>query len=132
VVEEDSDGSGESLLSIQVVRKNKNLITTMRASVNDSHKLTQFQIDTGASCNILNHKDFVDLGKPNLDNNQTRLKQFNGFIIQAPGRCKLEVAGEKLYFLTHKKCMKSMFGPKQLKPSDSKKSLPNADAGRCA
>jgi len=38
VVEEDSDGSGESLLSIQVVRKNKKLMTTIRPSVNDSHK----------------------------------------------------------------------------------------------
>jgi len=92
VVEEDSDGSGESLLSIQVIRNNKKLITTIRASVNDSHKLTRFQIDTGASCNILNHKDFVDLGKPKLDNHKTELKQSDGSITRALGGCELEVA----------------------------------------
>jgi len=35
------------------------------------------QIDTGSSCNILNYKDFIDLDKPNLGNNLTRLKQFD-------------------------------------------------------
>lgn len=43
VVKEDSDGSWESLLSIQVARKNKKVMTTMTASVENRHscRLTQ-------------------------------------------------------------------------------------------
>ena len=102
VVEEDSDGSDNSLLCIQVIRKDRKLMTSIRASANASHKQVQFQIDTGASCNILNHRDYVDLGKPVLDNNQSKLKQFDGSITRALGGCELEVAGRKLYFLVHK------------------------------
>jgi hypothetical protein len=102
MVEEDSDGSDDSLLCIQVVRKNRKLMSTIRASINESNRQVQFQIDTGASCNILNHKDYVNLGKPVLDNNQSKLKQFDGSITRALGGCELEVAGKKLYFLVHK------------------------------
>lgn len=96
MVEEDSDGSDNSLLCIQVIRKDRKLMTSIRASANTSHKQVQFQIDTGASCNILNHRDYVDLGKPVLDNNQSKLKQFDGSITRALGGCELEVAGRKL------------------------------------
>ena len=102
MVEEDSDGSDDSLLCIQVGRKSRKLMSTIRASTNDGNRQVQFQIDTGASCNIPNHKDYVVLGKPVLDNNQSKLKQFDGSITRALGGCELEVASKKLYFLVHK------------------------------
>ena len=99
---DDSDDSQDSLLSIQVVRKNKKLMTTIYARSGDSHKGVQFQLDTGASCNILNYSDYVDLGKPRLDNNRKKLRQFDGSVTTAHGGCDIEVAGKKLYFLVHK------------------------------
>ena len=53
MVAEENDESEESLLCIQVVKKNKNLMTTVNAKAGDSRKQTVFQLDTGASCNIL-------------------------------------------------------------------------------
>ena len=102
VVAEESDDSDDSLLCIQVVRRNKKLMTTIKSKAGDSHKEIQFQIDTGASCNILNYRDYADLGKPALDNNRSKLKQFDGSITTALGGCDIELAGENLYFLVHK------------------------------
>ena len=102
VVAEESDGSDDSLLCIQVVRRNKKLMTTIKSKAGDSRKEIQFQIDTGASCNILNYQDYADLGKPALDNNRSKLKQFDGSITTALGGCDIELAGENLYFLVHK------------------------------
>ena len=102
MVAEESDESEESLLCIQVVRKNKKLMTTVNTKAGDSRKQTVFQLDTGASCNILNYSDYADLGKPTLDNTRTQLRQFDGTTTRALGGCEIEVAGHQLYFLVHK------------------------------
>ena len=97
VVEDDIDA--DSLLCIQVVRKSKKLLNSIRAQVGDSHKLTMFQVHTGASCNILNYADYVDLGKPRLDKTQVKLRQFDGTTTRALGGLSVEVAEKNLYFL---------------------------------
>ena len=102
VAEEESDESEESLLCLQVVRKNKKLMSSITAWVGNSRKNIQFQLDTGASCNILNYSDYCDLGKPALDGKKLTLRQFDGSVTRALGGCTVKVADKALHFLVHK------------------------------
>ena len=90
------------MLCLQVLRKNRKLLTTIKVQAGGSRKEINFQLDTGASCNILNLKDYTDLDKPKLDQNRPQLRQFDGSVTRALGGCSLEVAGRKMQFLVHK------------------------------
>ncbi|XP_067933799.1 uncharacterized protein [Watersipora subatra] len=102
VAEEESDESNESLLCLQVVRKNKKLMFIIKTCAGDSRKDITFQLDTGASCNILNYRDYCDLGKPTLVGSQSKLCQFDGSVTRALGGCNIQVFERSLYVLVHK------------------------------
>lgn len=102
LVEDEREGSEDSLLCLHVVRRDRKLLTSVVTKVNGNRKQTRFQLDTGASCNILNHTDYIDLGKPSLDGNRKQLRQFDGSTTRALGGCEVEVAGKTFYFLVHK------------------------------
>ena len=105
---EESDGTEESLLFPQVVIKHKKLMSSIRACVGNSRKKIQFQLDTGASCNILNYSDYCDLGKPALDGKKLKLCQFDESVTRDVGGCTENVADKTLHSLVHKMCNHSL------------------------
>lgn len=102
LAEEESDDSAESLLCLQVVRKNRKLITNALTQAGGNRKNIQFQLDTGASCNILNFADYTDLGKPKLDANRKQIRQFDGSITRSLGGCEIKVGEKTLHVQVHK------------------------------
>ena len=102
VDEEHDQEHTETLLPMQVVRKNRKLMMSGITKQGGNRKTIQFQLDTGASCNILNYRDYLDLGKPKLDGNCKAIRQFDGSTTRALGGCKIQVEGKTLYVLVHR------------------------------
>ena len=96
--EEDSD-STESLMHIQVVRKDKKLVSTVLTDAITGKIEIEFQLDTGASCNILNQEDYKRLGNPPLSNkHMPMLKLYDGTKTKPYGKCEATLEGHTFRF----------------------------------
>jgi hypothetical protein len=94
--ETDSD---ESLMCIQVVRMNRKLLSTIETSYGKKKSSIQYQLDTGASCNIFNYQDYCALGRPPLNlNKRPTLQLFDGSSTRPLGQCEVTLAGHKHRF----------------------------------
>ena len=98
VAEESADESDESLMCLQVVKKNRKLLSTIETRADNVQSDIQYQLDTGASCNIFNYQDYCTLGKPNLSDNCPSLQLFDGSKVKAMGECQVELAGRLVRF----------------------------------
>lgn len=90
---QSGNDSDESLLCLQVIRSNKKLLSTIETHSKGRHVKILYQLDTGASCNILNYQDYCALQKPSLKNHRPDLKLFDGSTTKPLGQCQIQMAG---------------------------------------
>ena len=101
ITEESQDSeaeSDESLMCVQVVKKNRKLLVSIETKTGTTTHTIQYQLDTGASCNIFNYRDYCTQGKPTLMNNCPSLQLFDGSKVKALGQCEVHLAGTKFKF----------------------------------
>ena len=92
--EESGSGSDESLLCLQVIRSNRKLMSTIQTRYKDKQVKILYQLDTGASCNVLNYQDYCALDKPSLNDHRPDLKLFDGSTTKPLGECRVLIAGK--------------------------------------
>jgi len=84
----------EEVLSVQA--KGKQLFAVLEFTVaTDRFKTTlECQLDTGATCNVLSHRDLSVInqdGNPALQTSKVRLRLFNGSVMKPLGEVTLKV-----------------------------------------
>lgn len=93
-----SEESDDSLMCVQVVRKNKKLLSAIATGVGGKETEIQYQLDTGASCNVFNYEDYCAIGKPKLKDKCPSLQLFDGSTVKAMGQCQVELVGKRYDF----------------------------------
>ena len=68
--EDEDNESSDSLRCIRVVKKGKQLTSTIETDTSTGRTRIEYQLDTGASCNVFNQKDYNSLGQLLLSNNR--------------------------------------------------------------
>jgi len=112
-----STDSDEYSNSIKVTNRDRKLLTELNMQAGKAVCKVEFQLDTGATCNILSTKDYYRLKCPPLQKTSTKITCYNGTDSNPLGWCYLTTNDEnarslKLKFLvidvTHQYSLLSM------------------------
>lgn len=101
VVDSDSD---ESVLCIAIKEVNNKLLATIETNTKERNRAVKivYQLDTAASCNILNLSDYLKLGSPQITECTTVLHMYDGSATTPMGKCELMVQNKQLSFYVMK------------------------------
>lgn len=86
-------------MCIQVVKKGKRLPANIDTGSRNKRTKIEYQLDTGASCNILNQKYYLSCGAPALSQKKLpNLQLYDGTHTRTTGLCKLGSTGKTFRF----------------------------------
>ena len=106
---DNSDDSDDSIFKIEelstIKGKGKPLLVNLEfTDATNSYKTSlDCQLDTGATCNVISHKDLAIInqtGNPKVNTSKSKLRLFDGTIMKPLGEVQLDVSkGRKQYSL---------------------------------
>ena len=86
-------------MQISVLRKGKKLTSRIMTHTLTGNKDVEYQLDTGASCNILNEKEYHALGNPPISKKRLpTLQLFDGSKLKPMGRYEVRLDGHTFQF----------------------------------
>ena len=93
----ESGREEEECLFIQVEKRGRKLLAVLSLSgvKRLSVELT-CQLDSAATCNVLSHRDYLQLGKPRLEHSGTTLTMYDGSVRRPMGKFALQLAAETI------------------------------------
>lgn len=98
-----STDSDEYSNTLTVTKQDRKLLTTMKVWSERTEREVMFQLDTGATCNVLSLRDYQLLRGPRLEKTHTKITCYNGTESTPLGWCYLQAKGknetQKLKFL---------------------------------